>query len=229
MKRIAPTQPRTPAHPPRFGAHMSIAGGHHKGVRSAHRIGFAAVQLFTKSTNQWRAKPLADDDIAACRQTMAETGITDPVGHNSYLINLGTPDTALWKKSIDAMTLEVERGHALGMTDLVIHPGAHVGSGEAKGLARIAKGINEVHRRTRGVAIKIDLETTAGQGSCLGHRFEHLTQILDLVAEPDRLGSAATRAIFSPRATRWEPGGSTMRLSMRWTGPSASAGSGCGI
>jgi deoxyribonuclease-4 len=170
---------------------MSIAGGHHLGVRAAHGLGFSAVQLFTKSSNQWRAKALSDADIAAFRDALAETGIDEPVGHNSYLINLGTPDNALWKKSIDALTLEVERGEALGFSDLVIHPGAHVGSGEEAGLARVAKGIDEVHRRTQGFSVKIDLETTAGQGSTLGHRFEHLESILSLVAEPERLGVCA--------------------------------------
>ena len=86
------------------------------------------------------------------------------------------------------MTVEVERGEALGIADLVIHPGAHVGQGEEAGLARIAAGLDEVHRRTRGVAVRIALETTAGQGTCLGHRFEHLGRILELVAEPERLG-----------------------------------------
>jgi deoxyribonuclease-4 len=173
---------------PKFGAHMSIAGGHDRAVRAAHAVGFATVQLFTKGNNQWKAKPLGEDQIAAFRAILAETGVTDPVAHNSYLINLASPDEALWMKSIDAMTIEVERGEALGIRDLVIHPGAHVGSGEEAGLARIARGLDEVQRRTRGVALTIDLETTAGQGTCLGHRFEHLGRLLDLVAEPERLG-----------------------------------------
>jgi deoxyribonuclease IV len=117
-----------------------------------------------------------------------ETGIADPVAHNSYLINLGSPDDTLWEKSIDAMTVEVERCQALGVQDLVTHPGAHKGAGEEAGLSRIAAGLDEVHRRTRGTSVRIDLETTAGQGTCLGHRFEHLGAILDRVAEPDRLG-----------------------------------------
>ena len=86
------------------------------------------------------------------------------------------------------MIVEVERGEALGLTDLVAHPGAHVGSGEAAGLARIAKGLDAVHKATKGVRLRIALETTAGQGSCLGHRFEHLGAIVGSVAEPERLG-----------------------------------------
>ena len=172
----------------KFGAHMSMAGGHHKAVLAAQAIGFSTVQVFTKSNNQWKAKPLTDAEVSAFRSALDETGVSDPVGHNSYLINLASPDDALRQKSIDAMTVEVERGEALGLTDLVAHPGSHVGSGEDVGLARIAESLDEVHRRTRGVALKIALETTAGQGSNLGHRFEHLAAILDRVAEPERLG-----------------------------------------
>ena len=172
----------------RFGSHMSMAGGHHLAVHAAHRIGFSTVQVFTKSNNQWKAKPLTETDLAAFRDALAETGVADPVGHSSYLINMASPDDALWHKSIDAMTLEVERGEALGLTDLVAHPGAHVGSGEEAGLTRIAAAVDEVHRRTAGVRLRIALETTAGQGSNLGHRFEHLGAIFDRVADPDRLG-----------------------------------------
>lgn len=175
----------------KFGAHLSIAGGCDRAVRAAHRVGFATVQLFTKSNNQWKASPLTDAHLTAFRLALAETGIVDPVAHNSYLINLGSPDDALWARSIDAMTVEVERCQALGIGDLVIHPGAHLGSGEEAGLARVARGLDAVHRRTRGVAVRIDLETTAGQGTCLGHRFWHLGRIIEQVAEPERLGICA--------------------------------------
>jgi deoxyribonuclease IV len=177
--------------PPRTGAHMSIAGGHHRAVEAALAVGCAALQVFTKSSNQWRAKPLADDQVAAFRAALAESGLAPAVGHNSYLINLGSPDTDLWQKSIDALTVEVERAEALGLSDLVIHPGSHVGSGERAGLTRIARALKQVERRTRGYAVIIDLETTAGQGSSLGHRFEHLARILDLLPVPERVGVCA--------------------------------------
>ncbi|MBX6316030.1 MAG: deoxyribonuclease IV [Isosphaeraceae bacterium] len=167
---------------------MSMAGGYYRAVRAAHAIGFATVQLFTKSNNQWRAAPLTDAQVAAFRTALAETGVADPVAHNSYLINLASPDDALWEKSIAAMVVEVERAEALGIADLVCHPGAHTGSGERAGLRRIACALDEVHRRTRGVRVRIALETTAGQGTCLGAQFEELGQILDRVAEPERLG-----------------------------------------
>ncbi len=174
--------------PAKLGAHMSTAGGYDRAIRAASRVGFETVQLFTKNNNQWKAPPLTEDHVSAFRAAAAETGVADHVAHNSYLINLASPDDALWNRSIDAMTVEVERCEALAIGDLVAHPGAHVGSGEDAGLARIASAIDEVHRRTRGVAVRIDLETTAGQGSCLGHRFEHLGRIVDSVAEPERLG-----------------------------------------
>lgn len=171
-----------------FGAHMSVAGGLERSVMAARDLGFETVQLFTKNNNQWAAKPLVEAQIAAFRGALEETGIRDPVAHNSYLINLGSPDDELWRRSIDAMVVELERAEALGIMDLVCHPGAHTGSGEEAGLIRIASGLDEVHRRTRGFEAMVDLETTAGQGTCLGHRFEHLGEIVSRVAEPERLG-----------------------------------------
>ncbi|WP_235963187.1 deoxyribonuclease IV [Tautonia rosea] len=170
-----------------FGAHMSIAGGHDRAVRAASALGMDCVQVFTKSNNQWKAKPLTDEQVAAFRQSLSETGVGSPVAHNSYLINLASPDDELWHKSIDAMVIELERAEALGILHLVSHPGAHVGSGEEAGLSRIALGLDEIHRRTSGFEAHIALETTAGQGSCLGHRFEHLRAILDRVHDADRL------------------------------------------
>ena len=171
----------------KFGAHMSIAGGHDRAVKAAEAVGFNALQVFTKSNNQWKAKPLTEEAVAAFKGALKESGVADTVGHNSYLINLASPDDALWEKSIDAMVVELERAEALGLSDLVAHPGAHVGSGEEAGIVRIASGIDEIHRRATGLACRIALETTAGQGSCLGAWFEHLAGIIDRVADADRL------------------------------------------
>jgi deoxyribonuclease-4 len=167
---------------------MSTSGGHHNAALAAGKIGFATLQLFTKNNNQWNAKPLSDEQIRDFADHLSQAGLTTPVAHNSYLINLASPDEALWNRSIDAMVVELERAEALGIGEIVAHPGAHVGSGEDAGLARIASALDEVHRRVRGFKVRIDLETTAGQGSCLGHRFEHLQSILEKVAEPERLG-----------------------------------------
>lgn len=171
-----------------FGAHMSIAGGHYKAAEAARAAGCDTVQVFTKSSNQWKAKELTDADIRRWKEALREHAIVDPVAHNSYLINLASPDEGLWEKSIEAMTVEVERAEALGIGDLVTHPGAHTGSGEEAGLERVARALDEVHRRTKGVTVRIALETTAGQGTCLGSRFEHLGAILAKVGEPERLG-----------------------------------------
>ncbi len=205
VKKAGPTPTESA---PRFGAHMSIAGGHERAVRSAHAVGFVTVQVFTKSNNQWRAAALTDAHVVAFRSALDETGVGTPVAHNSYLINLASPDDALWNKSIDAMTVELERAEALGIEDVVAHPGSHVGSGEDAGLARIAAAIDEVHRRTRGFRARIALETTAGQGSNLGAKFEHLGRIIDAVAAPERLGVCGdTCHIFAagyPFATQTE-------------------------
>jgi deoxyribonuclease IV len=192
--------------PPTFGAHMSIAGGHDRAARAAHRLGFDAVQLFTKSSNQWRAKPLTEAHVAAFRTALDETGIVAAVAHDSYLINLGSPDDALWARSVDALTEELGRTAALGLLGLVCHPGAHMGAGEEAGLDRVARGLDEVHRRTRDDAPPILLETTAGQGTCLGHRFEHLGGILERVAAPGRLGICVdTCHIFAAGYSLTEP------------------------
>jgi deoxyribonuclease IV len=167
---------------------MSIAGGCDRAIRAAHAVPFETVQLFTKNNNRWNAPPLSDEHAAAFRLALGQTGIISPVAHTSYLINLASPDDDLWKKSIDAMTIEVERCALLEIGDLVLHPGAHMGEGEEAGLTRAARALDEVHRRTEGSGVVIDLETTAGQGSCLGHRFEHLGAIFDRVGHPERLG-----------------------------------------
>jgi len=174
--------------PCKFGAHMSIAGGYERAVVAAHDVGFQAVQVFTKNSNQWNAPALTFEQAGAFRQALERTGIRDTVAHSSYLINLASPDDALWKRSIEAMVVEMQRCHKLGIGDLVVHPGAHRGTGEETGLRRIALAIDELHRRTQDLGVTIDLETTAGQGSSLGYRFDHLQSILELVTHPRRLG-----------------------------------------
>jgi len=173
---------------PLLGAHMSIAGGYYKAVEAAAALGMDTVQLFTKNNNQWRAKPLTDEDVRLFRDTLKSAGIRKPCAHNSYLINLASPNGELWQKSLEAMVVEVERAEALGLDGVVMHPGSFVESSEAAGLALIAKAIDEIHHRLRGVRTQLWLETTAGQGTNLGHRFEHLATILQSVREPERLG-----------------------------------------
>ncbi len=173
---------------PLFGAHMSIAGGCHNAVAAAKTHGCQALQLFTKNSNQWSARDLTGDDVTAFRTALRGSGVRRTAAHDSYLINLASPDEALRRRSLEAFADELQRAERLGLDYLVTHPGAHVDSGEEAGLARVATALDEVHARCPGFKVKVLLETTAGQGSSLGHRFEHLARILSLVADPERLG-----------------------------------------
>src|SRR5579859_7724538 len=173
---------------PLLGAHQSIAGGYYKAVESAAALKMDCVQIFTKNNNQWKGKLLSPEDVALFRDAIERTGIRMPCGHDSYLINLASPTETLWKQSLEAFVVEIERAEALGLVGLVIHPGSHVDSSEEEGLRRIILAIDEAFKQTRHAAVPIWLETTAGQGSSLGHRFEHLRAILDGVSERHRLG-----------------------------------------
>jgi deoxyribonuclease-4 len=173
---------------PHLGAHLSIAGGLHKAVEAAVELSCGTVQLFTKNASQWAGKPLADADARAFRKAVKSSDLKYVTAHDSYLINLAAPDDGLYRKSVEAFRDEVERAEALGLSYLVTHPGAHTGSGEDAGLARVAAALDEVHHRCPGFKVMVLLETTAGQGSSLGARFEHLARLLDTVRDPDRLG-----------------------------------------
>lgn len=173
---------------PLLGAHMSIAGGYHKAVEAAAALGMDCVQLFTKNNNQWKAAPLADDDAARFEAALERTGIRLPCAHDSYLINLASPQDELWERSIDAFVVELERADRLGLAGVVMHPGACTGSTEEEGLARVVEAFDRVLDRTAGGRTGIWVETTAGQGTTLGWRFEHLAAILDGVRDPSRFG-----------------------------------------
>jgi deoxyribonuclease-4 len=173
---------------PILGSHTSIAGGYYKAIEIAQRCGCDCVQIFTKNSNQWRAKPILDTEAARFRSTLTELTIGHPIAHNSYLINLASPDDVLWRRSIEAFVVELERAEQLGLAYVVTHPGATVDSSEKQGLKRVIAALNEIHAQTRGVEVRILLEATAGQGSCLGHQFEHLATILSGVKRPERLG-----------------------------------------
>ncbi len=167
---------------------MSIAGGYYKAVEAAARLGMETVQIFTKNNNQWNAKPLTEDEIERFRDTLTEAGLQSPCSHDSYLINLASPDDALWKKSLDAFVIELERAEALGLKGVVMHPGSFVTSSEQEGLDRIVQALGRSIERTKGAEVEIWLETTAGQGSNLGHRFEHLQYLIENVGANDRIG-----------------------------------------
>ncbi len=173
---------------PLFGAHFSIAGGLFKAVDTAVRFECPTLQLFTKNASQWAAKPLTEDDISTFRAAVKEAKVKFVTAHDSYLINLASPADELFQKSIAAFVDELERAEALGIRYLVTHPGAHVGSGEDVGLARIVAGLAEAMKRTAGFKVQVLLENVAGQGTTLGHRFEHLAFLLENVTEPKRFG-----------------------------------------
>ena len=172
-----------------LGAHMSIAGGVHKALERGKSVGCDVVQIFTKSSNQWKAKPLSDEDVRLFNEAKAETGISIVFGHTSYLINLAAPDPLTYDKSLKSLREELERAEALGLPYLVLHPGSHMGEGEQAGLEKIAASINSVHKSLPGLKVKLTLEITAGQGTNLGFRFEQIAQLVDMAKEPERLST----------------------------------------
>ena len=167
---------------------MSIAGGVDKAVTRGHSLGCQAVQIFTRSTTQWSARPLASDAVGRFAENLRRTGIRVCLAHDCYLINLASPDKAAYRRSFDTFLDETRRAEALGLPYLVMHPGCHMGAGEKAGLRRIVRSLDRLHQRTRGVRVRVLVETTAGQGTCLGYRFEHLAEILEGVGEPERVG-----------------------------------------
>ena len=172
---------------PLLGAHMSIAGGVGNALLDGEKVDCDAIQIFTKSSRQWASKPYSKEEIEQFVINRKETGITKVVAHDSYLLNLGSPDTALRVRSVTAFVDELQRCEILGVTNLIAHPGAHVGAGEVEGIKTIAKSLDEVHTACPGYNVKITLEITAGQGSNLGYRFEQIANIMDATKENDRL------------------------------------------
>ena len=172
----------------RLGAHMSISGGVEKAVVRGQEVGCEAMQIFTKNSNQWKAKPLTSTEVTAFRDACQAAGIGPVIAHSAYLINLAAPDEALYEKSIQAFLDELQRCELLGIPYLVVHPGAHMGTGEEQGLKRITAAIDRIHRETPKMQAAIALEITAGQGTVLASKFEHFATLLEQVDEPERLG-----------------------------------------
>jgi len=174
---------------PRLGAHMSIAGGMPEAIARARSVEATALQVFVKSSNQWAARPFADGEVEAYRAAAREAGLEEAtLAHASYLINLASPDAALWEKSVAAFIVELTRCHALGIPWLVVHPGSHVGTGAAAGIGRVAKALDQALTETAGQGAGVLLENTAGQGATLGARFEELGEMLALTKQTSRAG-----------------------------------------
>ena len=173
---------------PRLGAHLSIAGGLPRAVDRAEASRCEALQIFTKSAGQWRARVLPSDEVALFRHRVEETGIWPVVAHNSYLINLASASPVLRAQSIAALGEELDRAEALGLAGLVMHPGSCTTGTEADGLRLIADAIKRLLAERPRAQTQVLLEHTAGQGTNLGHRFEHLAGILEGVDGSPRVG-----------------------------------------
>lgn len=171
-----------------FGAHESIAGGVFNAVIRGKKATCDTIQMFNKSSNQWRAKELETDVVDEFFRQIEETGVTVSVSHTSYLINISSPDPALNKKSYLALKEEMERCETLKIPNLVFHPGSHVGSGEETGMDKIATNINKLFTDLPDGTVRLLLETTAGQGSNLGYSFEQLAYMIDKVDDKSRVG-----------------------------------------
>jgi deoxyribonuclease-4 len=166
---------------------MSIRGGASMAIERARSIRCTAMQMFVKNNMQWFARPLTREEIRAFLDHVQRGELSSIFGHANYLINLAATNPQFHANSIRALSEELARADQLELPFLVLHPGAHLGAGEEAGLEKIIASIDEVFRKIPKVKTKIALETTAGQGSCIGHRFEHLAFIIANVREPQRV------------------------------------------
>jgi len=167
---------------------MSIAGGLHRAFYRGRDLGCDCLQIFVKNQRQWSARPLGAQDIRLWERARRQTRLEPVLAHAGYLINLACPDARIRRRSIHALIDEANRCEQLGIRELIVHPGSHRGAGRDAGLARVIAGLDEVLERTSRGSVRIVLETTAGQGSSLGGRFEDLAEILAAVAAPERIG-----------------------------------------
>lgn len=175
----APTQ----AARPRIGFHAPIAGGLQNALLKAQRLGAETAQIFSRNPRGWQARPLTDEEVALFKATRQETGISPVVIHANYLINLAAANAEIRAKSIASFREEVERGLQLGADYLVVHPGSARGSCEADGIRACAESLRAACVGLQLGAFRVLLENTAGQGECIGHRFEHLREIIERCTE----------------------------------------------
>lgn len=171
-----------------FGAHESIAGGVANAIERGKKATCDTIQVFNKSNNQWRAAKLKPDDVDRYFKLQEELGVSVATSHSSYLINIASPDPALHEKSYKSLKEEMERCNTLKIPNLVLHPGSHVGSGEEAGLDKVAEATNRLFDELKDNQCRLLYEATAGQGSNLGYRFEHLAYLIDKVEDKDHIG-----------------------------------------
>src|SRR5213596_4383323 len=170
-----------------LGAHMSVSGGVHTAIERGCSIRCTAIQMFVKNNMQWFARPLTREEIRAFCDHVQRCDLLSIFAHANYLINLAATNPQFHTNSIRALSEELTRADQLELAFLVLHPGAHLGAGEEAGLEKIVESIDHVFSRIPKIKTRIALETTAGQGSCLGSKFEHLAYIISRVREPERL------------------------------------------
>ncbi len=171
-----------------IGAHISTSGGLEKCFERAENLGCSVIQIFTKSPNQWEAKPIAENIADDFRKRWSESSISQVIAHNAYLINLAHPQDYEWNRSCNAMLDELTRADKLGIKWLVTHSGNHLGSGEANGIERIVDAITKLLHKTKNLQCGILLETTAGQGSSIGTKFEQLASMIEKIDCAERTG-----------------------------------------
>ena len=170
-----------------LGAHMSIRGGVSTAIERARSIDCTAMQIFVKNNMQWFARPLRREEIRAFLDHVQRGELLSIFAHANYLINLAAMNPQFHANSIRALSEELIRADQLGLPFLVLHPGAHLGAGEEAGLEKVVESIDRVLAGLLKIKTRIALETTAGQGSCLGNKFEQLAYIIGSVREPERL------------------------------------------
>jgi deoxyribonuclease-4 len=171
-----------------LGAHFSIVGGLHEALLTAQEYGCTALQIFTKNASTWKERRLSTREIERFRAARNNSVVRYICTHAAYLINLASPDRRKYERSIMALEQELIRSSQLGIPHVIMHPGAHMGMGEEKGLRRIAEGINTVFDHVHAATCGVLLETTAGQGSNLGYTFEQLAVLADTVDAKTRIG-----------------------------------------
>lgn len=172
----------------RLGAHMPTRGGVWRALERGAQLGCEVVQLFVKNNMQWFGRPLAPPELDLYANTRAGCALAAVFGHTGYLINVAAPPSTNRDHSIRSLIQEVQLAASLDLPFLVLHPGAHLGQGEEHGLRQAAAALDEVFAATRELPVRIALENTAGQGTCLGYRLEHLAALYDMVQQPARLG-----------------------------------------
>lgn len=180
---------RADAGPPgRFGVHCSIAGGVARALEEAQRLRCPVLQLFVKNQRQWQAPPLAAEDVAAWHALRTQFADDAIVAHATYLINIASPEATLRAKSAAALVDELARCHTLGVSGLVLHPGAATDGDREAGVRRVAETLNTIHKQHPEFTPRVLLESTAGQGHTLGNTFAELAAMIALLETPARVG-----------------------------------------